>query len=176
MANLSSSSVAVAISGGVLILGGIAAAPALAYPPGVDLTVGCNAPSFAPGATATCTLTNIDPAGPNDITIGDLVAAGNGATIARASVLAQDSNTFTKTLTVPTTPGKYLLTGTSGSETVTAELTVAAGGGGGGGGDEGGGSGTTPKTGANVTLGLVAGLGALGLGGGLFAASRRKKV
>ena len=163
---------------GALALSGLAAAPALAYPPGVaDLTLTCDATTVAPGASFTCTLTNTVPGGPNDIFIEGAGAAG--VSFALASVAAQDGGTYTETLTAPTTPGTYKVVGVSGDQTTelgedaSFTLTVAAT----SDGDDGGtGAPTTPKTGANVTLGLAAGLGALGLGGGLYAASRRKKV
>ncbi len=173
---LRSSALTAATAGGILALSGLAAAPAFAYPPGTALTLTCDATAVAPGASFTCTLTNIDPAGPNDIFIQG--ASGDGVSFDLASLAAQDSPTYSETLTAPTTPGKYTIAGRSGSTTIesaTTEITVAVSGD--EGGDEGGGGQpTTPDTGANVTLGLVAGLGALGLGGGLYAASRRKKV
>jgi LPXTG-motif cell wall-anchored protein len=155
---------------GVVALSGLAAAPALAYPPGVALTISCDATTVAAGASFTCTLTNTNPAGPDDIALGGLVAGGDGVSFALASVAAQDSGTYSETLTAPTTPGTYEVIGTSADETATTEIHVT------GTTTGGGGQPTTPDTGANVTLGLVAGLGALGLGGGLYAASRRKKV
>lgn len=52
------------------------------------------------------------------------------------------------------------------------------GGGGGNGGGNGGGSGgdTPSRTGSDTALGLLAGLGAIGVGGGLVVAARRKKA
>jgi LPXTG-motif cell wall-anchored protein len=155
---------------GAIALSGLAAAPALAYPPGTALTISCNATTVAPGASFICTLTNTNPAGPDDITLGGLIGAGDGVTFALASVSGQAAGTYTETLTAPSTLGTYEVIGTSADETATTQITVVAS----GTGD--GGTPTTPQTGANVTLGLVAGLGALGLGGGLYAASRRKKV
>lgn len=242
-------SVVAAIFGGVLILGGIAAAPALAYPPGEALTISCDKSTYAVGETATCTMTNINPAGPNSI----VPPAGS----TNVTTGTTSGNSFTVSFTVPPTSGSYKVTGTSAGEsastniqvgggqptpfslvvnnngtvtvkggtpgctvtvsvngqaagsgtvgsdgtvtisvnvptgaTVTASQTasdtcaavttppVVAGGGGGGGGTTGGGGGATetPQTGANVAFGLLAGLGALGIGGGLYAASRRKRV
>ncbi len=252
MATLRAISKPAAIAG-VIALTGLAAAPALAYPPGVDLTISCTATTVEAGATFSCTLENTDPAGPTDIVIGGLLGAGDGVSFALASVAAQDSGTFTKQLTAPTSPGTYEVVGTSAQETASTQVTVTDGAGSGFSvivsadgtatvqgatpgcsvtffvngaaagsgtvgsdgtvtvatgaqpgetvtasqtasdgceakdaapvkvtvpGDSGGGGTrpTTPDTGANVALGVVAGLGALGLGGGLFAASRRKRV
>ena len=154
---------------GVIALSGLAAAPALAYPPGANLTIACTPTVLAPSATFTCTLENTNPAGPTDIVIGGLVSSGEGVSLALASMAAQDGGTYTETFTAPTTLGTYEMIGTSADETATTTIQVVAG-------DTGGGQPSIPDTGGNVTLGLVAGLGALGLGGGLYAARRRKKI
>lgn len=242
----------------MFVLGSLALGPALAYPPGDALAISCDATTYAPSATAVCTLTNIVPGGPHNIELGGrLGAQGDGVTIVLASLSAQDAdaNTYVQDVPLPAETGTYEVIGTSGGETATTTVQVVAAGAvepfsvvvqpdgsvlvqnatpgcsvtvyvndvavGSGVADENGsvtiaakapagatvraeqtasdncaalesdpvvvGSGTggsgsttdkatTPKTGANVTLGVVAGLGALGLGGGLYVASRRKKV
>lgn len=167
---------AAAFAGGLLVLGGAAVSPALAYPPGTALTIACTPGSVAPGGAVTCVLTNINPAGPNSIVFGDLVASG-GVSFSLASVAAQESTSYSQTLTAPATPGKYEVMGKSADETVTTTVTVTHPGAkpGAGAGKPGTGT-TTPATGANTMIGLAAGLGALAVGGGLYGASRRKKV
>lgn len=158
---------AAAITGGLLILGGAAVAPALAYPAGASLSIACDAISYAPGATATCTLSNTDPAGPDDIALGGQIASGDDVRFALASLAAQDASTYTEQLVLPTTIGTYEVIGTSAGETARTTVQVVAD------GTATTGAATTPRTGANIALGLAVGLGALGIGGGIYAVSRR---
>lgn len=161
-----------ALAGGLLLLGGAAAAPAFAYPPGTSLTISCTPTTVQVGGSVVCTLSNINPAGPNSIKFGGLVAQ-DAVSFSLAALDTQQAGTYSQTLTAPSTPGKYEVIGTSADETATTTVTVVPVGG--GGGSAGGGS-TTPNTGANVALGLAAGLGALAIGGGLYGASRRKRI
>lgn len=167
--SLRTRSAAAAITGGLMILGGVAVAPALAYPVGNSLAIACDATSYAPGDTATCTLSNISPAGPNDIELGDLVAQGDSVTFALASLAAQGA-TYSEQLVLPGTSGTYEVIGTSAGEKVKTTVQVVATG-----GTAATGAATTPKTGANIGIGLTAGVVALGIGGTLFAVSRRKR-
>ncbi len=261
MTRLRSRFAATALVGGVLAIGGLAVVPALAYPPGTALAIACDAFTYSPGATATCTLTNINPAGPNDIVLGEQIgAAGEGVSIARASFLAQEAApTYVEQLILPMTLGTYEVIGTSAGEVATTTVRVVASGeatafsitvsadgtsvtvqngqpgcsvtiyangtavGTGVVGADGSvtivptspipagaevtaqqsasdscaalsaapvtvsgpakpatkppaETAKTPATGANVALGVVAGIGALAVGGGLVASSRRKKV
>lgn len=89
------------------------------------------------------------------------------------TVTIGDDGSATFKPTTPVKPGTKLTAKQTESDTCTAlesnTVTVA--------GDEPGiDTPATPTTGANVALGLTAGLAAMGLGGGLYAASRRKKV
>lgn len=171
---------AATLTGGLIILGGVAAAPALAYPAGSNPIIACDASTYAPGATAECTLSNLDPAGPNDIMLGGS-AMGEAVT---AALAPQEASTYTELVSLPTMPGTYEVVGTTGAKTVSTTVEVVAG----STGDQTasttvdvvagstGGAATTPQTGASVGIGLAAGLIALGLGGGLVVASRRSRA
>lgn len=162
---------------GALIFSGLAVAPALAYPPGTAMTLTCT-PSAVVQTSVTCTASNTNPAFPTVISFAEAPSAA-GLEISKAA-FALPSADVTQTLTCPAKPGIYVVTAVNGDQQATQETAVTnvncAPVQGGGGGTSGGGA-TTPSTGAgNVALGVIAGLGALGLGGGLIMASRRKQV
>ena len=153
-----SSRFATALTGAVLLSASIAG-PALAYPPGTDITV-----EISSGGSA-ATVSNAQPG-------CDLSIYVNGQM--RGSGTAGSGGTAVIDIDPPAQAGDTVQVSQSGSgcASETGQATVP-----GGGGDHGGGGGTTPSTGAgNTALGLAVGLGALGLGGGLVVASRRKRV
>jgi LPXTG-motif cell wall-anchored protein len=158
-----SSRVATTACGAVLVLG-LAAAPALAYPPGVGLTISAS--------NGVITVSNVEPG-----CVVDLIDNGK--------LLGQELSNADGTVTFKgnTSPGRTLVASVNsngdvgGCEADTATLVIPGG--------------VTPtptptptaspsptpsRTGSNTALGIVAGIGALGVGGGLVVASRRKNA
>ncbi len=146
------------VAGGAVLLLGLAAAPALAYPPGTPLVVS--------GSNGVITVTNGQPG--CTVTVTD-----NGTEVGSKTLDADGTATFNGN----TSPGTKLVATVSGAgcEAETATETIP------------GNVTPTPTptptpsptpshTGSNTALGLAAGIGALGVGGGLVVASRRKKV
>lgn len=177
-----------AVAGTVLLFGGLAAAPALGYPVGVQPTLSCPA-TVAAGSTVTCTAENAEEGATLTLSF-QLVAAGanDATTISRAAFILPAAS-VSASATAPTTPGNYSVVGnldgtvleTTTETTITVTAATTGGGGGGtgtdGGTSAGGDEDELTKTGAsNTALGFAAAIGAIGLGGGLYAASRRKRV
>ncbi len=149
-----------AATGGSVLLTGVFLAPALAYPPGTAMTVTAgNGQIVIANGQPGCTVTVQGPSFSQSTTIDS-----DGMAVINANL--PDGEDLEATVS-----GKGCA-----AESASGVVSNSGGGGGGGGGNGGGTGGDTPsRTGSDTALGLLAGLGAIGVGGGLVVAARRKK-
>ncbi len=149
-------------AGGSILLTGIVMAPAAAYPPGTAMTITAgNGQIVIANGQPGCTVTVQGPNFSRSTTIDS-----DGMAVINANL--PDGEDLEATVS-----GK----GCAAESASGVVSNSGGGGGGGGGGGNGGGGGDTPsRTGSDTVLGLLAGLGAVGVGGGLVVAARRKKA
>lgn len=171
---------------GLLVVGGSSAAFATTYPVDQpDITVSDTTPT--PGQPVTLRVTV--PDGISEVTF-TINGAPAGSTLASAAFAATStvnlsvdkavSNNSASAVFTPTAPGTYTAVVTAdGMDPISVQIVVAAAGGNGAEGGNGSADGSSDPlaaTGGDVPAGVIwAGVGALGLGGAVLAASAMRR-